>query len=204
MELMTYISFVVVSLGVIASPGPNIMVVISTSLSHGRERGYPAIGGIMAAMAIQLMIAATATNWFIGALNEGFQWLKWAGVVYLVYLGINHLREAFSGQSTCTVPTAFGSFNRGFWVSLTNPKTILFFVSFLPQFVSTDASYLQQIFLLSITFWVMGIMVNFIYATLAIKVSEALQSSWFHRVQNGTTGFLFLGASAVLAMSHRL
>lgn len=193
----------VVSLGVIASPGPNVLVVISTSLSHGQQRGFQTIAGITAAMAIQLLIAATGTTWFISVLTEGFLWLKWAGVTYLVYLGINHLREAFTDQSKWEAPTARGSFYRGFWVSLTNPKTILFFVSFLPQFVSADSSYLQQIILLSVTFWMMAIMVNFSYAVLASKASEALKSRRFYRVQNGATGMLFLGASAVLATTHR-
>jgi threonine/homoserine/homoserine lactone efflux protein len=202
-ELITYISFVVVSLGVIASPGPNVLVLISTSLSHGQKRGFQTIAGITAAMAIQLMIAATGTTWFINVLTEGFLWLKWGGVLYLTYLGINHLREAVTHQSKRKIPTARGSFYRGFWVSLSNPRTILFFVSFLPQFVSADHAYLQQIILLSATFWLMGIIVNFSYSILASKASHVLRSSRFYRLQNGASGLLFLGASAVLATTQR-
>lgn len=204
MELFAYLSFLIVSLGVIASPGPNVLVVISTSMAHGKNRGFQTIAGITAAMAIQLMVAASGTAWFIGALTQGFRWLKWAGVAYLIYLGFNHLRAAFSERPVWQEPSAMGSFNRGFWVSLTNPKTILFFVSFLPQFVSPEQSYLKQIALFSTTFWIMAIMVNFSYAILASKISGVLKSGKFQRAQNGAIGLLFLGAGAMLATTRRI
>jgi threonine/homoserine/homoserine lactone efflux protein len=203
-ELVTFISFVVVSLGVIVSPGPNILLVISSSLSHGKQVGFQTTAGITTAMAIQLMIAAMGTNWLIGALAEGFQLLKWAGVIYLVYIGVNYLKAAFSEPSRWKAPGALGSFNRGFWVSLTNPKTILFFSAFLPQFVSPDTSYTRQIFLLSATFWSMGILVNIFYTLLASRVATVFRSTRFVRIQNGATGLLFIAASAVLAVSHQV
>lgn len=204
MELIAYMSFVVVALGVIASPGPNVLVVISTSLSHGKYRGFQTIAGITAAMGFQLMVAALGTTWFIEALAEGFLWLKWAGIGYLLYLGINHLRAALLESSRPQKSTALGSFNRGFWVSLTNPKTILFFGAFLPQFVIPSAPYFEQIILLSVTFWFLAIMVNLIYAILASNIARMLNSKYFSRLQNGASGIFYLGASAALATTDRV
>lgn len=149
------------------------------------------------------MIAAVGTTWFIEALAEGFLWLKWVGVAYLLYLGICHLRTALSEGSSAQQSAALGSFNRGFWVSLTNPKTILFFSAFLPQFILPSAPYFKQIILLSATFWLLAIMVNLSYAILANKVAHGLKSKYFSKVQNGASGVLYLSAGAALATTNR-
>lgn len=78
-------------MGIIIIPGPNVLVVISTSLAYGRARGLQTVAGTSAAMLVQLFIAALGTAWFVSALASGFLWLKWLGVGYLFYLGIRHL-----------------------------------------------------------------------------------------------------------------
>lgn len=78
--------FVLVSLGLIIVPGPNVIVIITTSVVHGRSRGMQTVAGTSAAMIIQLMVAALGTAWFVTAISEGLRWLKWLGVAYLLYL----------------------------------------------------------------------------------------------------------------------
>jgi len=198
MELLT---FILISFGFIAVPGPNVLIVISTSISHGANRGLQTVAGISLAMAIQLCIAAIGTTWFVATLTEGFLWLKWAGVAYLVYLGINHIIYAASGKKQQTQITALGSFQRGFWVSLTNPKTILFFSAFLPQFALQPSSYFSQITLLSLVFWLVAAFVNCSYVVLSRKLSSLLKNKELSKYQHGTSGFLYLGAGAALAAS---
>ena len=198
---MEYLAFVLVSIGLIIIPWPNILIVVSTSITGGKRRGLLTVAGTSTAMAIQLTVAALATAWFVAVLTEGFLWLKWGGVAYLVYLGTEHLLKATKDSHINNQVTALSSFQRGFWVSLTNPKTILFFSAFLPQFTVASAAYLPQVALLSVTFWLLAIILDSGYALLSSKLAHILKRKGLEKYQNGASGVLYLGAGAVLAAS---
>ena len=186
---------------VIAIPGPNVLVIVSTSLIAGPVRGLQTVSGTSLAMIVQLTVAALGTTSLLALLNNGLRWLKWAGVMYLLYLAWTAFRQIRAQQSN--EPGGLGSFQRGFWVSLTNPKTIFFFSAFLPQFVSGEQNYLLQISLLSATFWILAVIIDSAYALLAGRVRWLVADSKMQNVQNGLTGTLYLAASALLANSHR-
>lgn len=197
---MELLLFILVSIGVIVVPGPNVLVVVSTSIAHGKRRGLQTVAGTSAAMAIQLIVAAIGTAWFVAALSSGFVWLKWAGVIYLCYLGISHFISAAS-KNEPRPATALGSFQRGFWVSLTNPKTILFFAAFLPQFISPGESFAAQIALLSAIFWLLAIGLDSGYALIAGKLAALPRNKDISKIRNYCSGVLYLGAGATLAAS---
>lgn len=203
MELSTYLTFIVISLGFIALPGPNVLVIVSTSLSEGRIKGFQTVFGIGVAMVFQLSLAILGTSWFVYTLAQGFQWLKWCGVAYLIYLGVKHLRTAVSNQQPIEKSTTVGSFGRGFFVSLTNPKTILFFGAFLPQFALGGSLFLIQLIILSVTFWLLALGVNIGYTVLASKFAITLSSKKLSKIKHGTSGVLYLGAGTVLASIKR-
>jgi len=194
---MEILFFILISIGVIIVPGPNVLVIVSTCISHGRLRGLQTVAGTSAAMIVQLFIAAVGTTWFVSTLASGFLWIKWTGVLYLCYLGFNHLKSAVQKTEHQSV-SSIGSFYRGFLVSLTNPKTILFFSAFLPQFVSPSEPFLSQIALLSSIFWVLAVVLDSGYALLAGKLASMLGNK-FSATQNYFSSALYLGASATLA-----
>jgi len=194
---MEILLFILVAIGIIIIPGPNVLVIVSTCISHGRLRGLQTVAGTSTAMIAQLFIAGIGTSWFVSTLASGFLWLKWAGVFYLCYLGFNHLMSAIKKSEHIPV-SGFGSFHRGFWVSLTNPKTILFFSAFLPQFVSPSEPYLSQIVLLSSIFWVLAVVLDSSFVYFAGKLVSMLGNR-FSSAQNYFSGALYLGASATLA-----
>ena len=200
---MDFVLFLFVSFVIIIIPGPNVLVIISTSISHGKKRGLQTLLGTSAALVIQLFLAALATTYFVTLLAEGFLWLKWMGVAYLLYLGINHFIAAYSSKGGITEISALGSFQRGFWVSLTNPKTILFFSAFLPQFVDPTASYTTQITLLSISFWILAVIFDGMYALLSSQLKGLTQVNNGERYQNGLSGAIYCVASALLAGSQK-
>lgn len=204
MDTTLFISFLIVAVGVIIIPGPNVLIIISTSLKYGKSRGLQTVAGTSLAMVIQLVIAGLSTSWFIQFLTEGFYIMKWLGVAYLLYLGLQHLKYAVFANDIEARLTASSTFSRGFLVSLTNPKTILFFSAFLPQFVSIDGNYLQQISILSVTFLVIAIILDSSYAILSAKFQSLLHKRSFYRIQNGFSGLLFLGASMWLATTRRV
>jgi len=194
---MDILTFILVSFGLLVIPGPTVIALTSTSISHGRVRGLQALAGSSTAMILQLCIAAVGTSWLINSMAEGFFWLKWFGVLYLVYLGIKQLYTMYKPVKA-TISSA-GSFGRGFFVSLTNPKTILFFSAFLPQFADSSMAYLPQIALLSLIFWCLAFVLDCSFVILASKVSPLLQSDRSAKYQNGVSGTLYLGAGALLA-----
>ena len=197
MELLT---FILVSIGVLVVPGPTVMVVVSTSISHGRKRGLQTVAGSSLAMLVQLFVAALGTSWLVNSMATGFFWLKWLGVGYLVFLGLQLILN--SGKEGTGNISASGSFHRGFWVTLTNPKTILFFSAFLPQFALEASSYGSQIFILSLVFWLLAVVLDSGYVILSSKLSRILKTKGMSKHQGKITGSIYLGAGAVLATTR--
>ena len=204
MDLMLFISFIVVSVGLIVIPGPNVLLIISTSISHGKARGLQTVAGTSVGLCIQLTVAALGTTWFVNALAQGFQYLKWFGIAYLAYLGLTHLYKACQREIRQTEVGTTSTFGRGFFVSLTNPKTILFFSAFLPQFITPNAAYGPQIIVLSLTFLVLAVLLDSCWALLAGKFQSIFRTPNLQRLQNGISGSLYLGASAWLASIRRM
>lgn len=199
---MDLILFLLLSFGLIIIPGPNVIVIVTTSIVHGKARGLQTVAGTSAAMIVQLLVAALGTAWFVTAVSEGLKWLKWLGVVYLLYLGYKQIRASIGGTTVSSL-SAIGSFQRGFWVSLTNPKTILFFGAFLPQFVSAQQSYLAQIAVLSGIFWLMAVILDSLYALFSSKIASRIKATRDNRFMNFLSGGLFIGAGAALAAVGR-
>lgn len=201
---MDLLAFTLLSVGIIAIPGPNVLVIVSTSISSGPLRGLQTVAGTSLAMAIQLGVAAVGTAWLVAALGYGFQLLKWIGVGYLLYLGITHLlRASKSGSNPAQSVSARGSFHRGFWVSLTNPKTILFFSAFLPQFATQPESYFTQLVILSGLFWLLAVSLDSAYALLASRLMSVLKPGIWDRYREGASGLILIGAATALATSNR-
>ena len=203
MELEQLISFLLVSAVFIAVPGPNILVIVSTSLVSGKLRGLQTVLGTTLAMIIQLTVAALGTSLLLATLSQGLIWLKWCGVAYLFYLGIRSL-YAFYTHRKNSQPSATDSIQRGFWVSLTNPKTILFFSAFLPQFASAEAAYLPQIGILSVSFLALAVTIDCCYAIMSDRLRWLLASRDIDRLSNGVSGAFFIGAGGLLANSNRV
>lgn len=202
MESTVYLSFVLLAFLVIIIPGPNVFVVVATSVQQGRVRGLQAVAGTSQAMCIQLLLAAISTSWFVHALSNGFYFLKWAGVAYFVYLGIRHIKLALSDQAVAAI-SATTSFTRGFIVSLSNPKTILFFSAFFPQFVDPAGDFIMQTTLLSVTFLLMALILDSCYAILSACFQPYLQHRRTIKMQNAFSGGLFLLAGTWLSFIRR-
>jgi threonine/homoserine/homoserine lactone efflux protein len=177
---------------------------MSTSISHGTKRGLQTVLGTSSAMIIQLIIAALGTSWLVSSLTNGFEWLRLIGISYLIYLGINHFyKMIYFSKDKINNISAISSFGRGFITSLTNPKTLLFFSAFFPQFVIDETIYLQQITLLSITFLILATFIDSLYAFLACKLSRYFKMHHLQKLQHAISGTLFLTAAAWLTLIRR-
>ena len=204
MDISLFPVFLIVSFGMIVIPGPNVLVIISTSILHGRIRGLQAVAGTSLAMLVQLVVVGVGTSWFITMLASGLNFLKWFGITYLLYLGAKHLKQAVRAEDKRLEISGATSFARGFVTSLTNPKTLLFFSAYLPQFVSAPQHYAFEISILSITFLLMAILLDSCYAVFTDRLKSAASGRFPGKLGDGISGTLYLGAGAWLATSRRL
>ncbi len=199
---MEIVSFLIFSIIFTVFPGPNVLVIVATSIKRGIRQGLLTVAGTSLAMIIQLGLAALGTASILALISEGLIWLKWFGVAYLAYLGLSAIAACIKNNPS-TSSSTLGSFQRGFFISLANPKTLVFFVAFLPQFVNDENHYTEQILVLSILFWLIAITIDSSYVFIARASGRLIVEKVSERWQEGITGGLFLAASAVLAASHK-
>lgn len=184
-------------------PGPNVALTVANSLAHGTRYGLLTVAGTSSAMIPQLILTVLGMSAFIAFLADWFDIVRWAGVIYLIYLGINQLRApaqdlAHVRAKPQSVKEIFG---RGFFVSLTNPKTILFYGAFFPQFITPAADATSQLIVLAITFLIVITIVDSSWALLAGLARRYLlgNSQWTNRISGG-----FLIVAAILLALIRI
>jgi threonine/homoserine/homoserine lactone efflux protein len=200
-----WVAFVVASGVVLAIPGPTILTVISYSVAHGRRANLP----LVIAVALGDSTAMVASVFGLGALLATsafwFTVVKWAGSAYLLYLGVRMLRAGASAAEIAS-PMAPGSrwrvFATTYLVTALNPKSIVFFVAFLPQFINHDAPLTQQLWVLTITFVAMATVNATLYAAFAVSARELLASPLAQRRFNVVGGSL-LSAAGVWGLLAR-
>jgi len=202
-DLELYLAFVLAATVLIVVPGPNVALIVANSVAHGTRYGFLTVAGTGSAMAAQLATTALGMSALLGTLADWFEWIRWAGVAYLAYLGVKAWRAGPTDLTTAA-PQARAPgrvFARGFLVSLTNPKTLLFYGAFFPQFVTADDRAGAQILLLSVTFLVLGVLLDGAWALLAGRARGLLAGRG--RLRNRVSGALLIGAGVGLAMARR-
>jgi threonine/homoserine/homoserine lactone efflux protein len=200
-----YVAFVLATTALILIPGPNVTLLVATSLAHGPRRALITLAGTSSAIALQLMIVALGMTSLILVLARWFEWLRWAGVAYLIWLGIQQWRAAPLALEDLEGRTARPGtlFWQGVLVSATNPKTLLFYGAFLPQFVDPASPPGAQLALLCGTFLVVAILLDGTYAILAGRLRPWLRTRRRARLRNRLTGSLLIAAALGLALARR-
>jgi homoserine/homoserine lactone efflux protein len=184
-------------------PGPNVALIVANSVAHGPRYGLLTIAGTSSAIVAQLGLTGIGMAELLGALGAWFEWVRWIGVAYLVHLGVAHWRAA-PVDLTRTGPeprSARGIYTRALLVSLTNPKTLLFYGAFFPQFVTTSHDVGAQVVALSATFLLLAVAVDGGWALAAGAARHLLASRG--RLRNRVTGGLLIGAGLGLALARR-
>jgi len=204
MPLDLYLAFIAACVVLIAIPGPNVALIVANSVAHGARYGLMTVAGTASAMVLQLALVVLGASALLGMLANLFDWLRWLGVAYLVWLGVRTWRAAATDLAgTQAEPRSMASiFSRGFAVSLTNPKTLLFYAAFLPQFVGIgDGEATYQLLLLAGTFLVVAVLLDGAWALLAGRLRSLLRAR--ARLRNRITGGLLIGAGVGLAFARK-
>jgi len=203
MSISLYAAFVAASTILMLIPGPNVALIVANSIALGGRFGLLTVLGTSAAMIVQLGLTALGMSALLGAMAQVFEALRWAGVIYLGWLGLSAWR-APATDLTRTRPeprSARKILLRGFFVSLTNPKTLLFYAAFFPQFIDARASLAPQFALLGATFVAVALIVDSGWALLAGRFRAALGLNG--KLRNRLTGALLMGAGLGLALARR-
>ncbi len=205
MSVELYLAFVLATVILIAMPGPNVTLIVAHALAHGPRRALATVIGTECAQAVQLGFVALGMTTLILTFAQVFEWVRWIGVVYLIWLGVQRWR-ATARVSTPDLPELMRPstlFWQGFLVGITNPKTWLFYAAFFPQFVDPAAAVGPQLALISVTYLVIATVLDFGYALLAGRARGWIRIGRRQHVADRVSGTLLIGAGLWLAFARR-
>src|ERR1700710_2838106 len=169
MSLNAYLAFVAACIGLALIPGPVVTLVIANGLRHGTRAALTNILGVQVGLAIAIGIVAVGLPSLMATMGYWFDWVRFAGAAYLVWLGIKLIRTPVAGITADAPPPPprGGFFLQGFLILLSNPKVLVFFGAFIPQFMDMSKDHVSQVLLLGFTFMATGAVTDTIYAVLA-------------------------------------
>ena len=202
MSLEIYLAFIAACIALALLPGPIVTLVIANGLRHGTRAALTNIAGVQAALAIVIGILAIGLTSLMATMGYWFDWVRLAGAAYLIWLGIKLIRVAVEGvEAEAPPPPRGGFFLQGFLVALSNPKLLVFFGAFIPQFVDMKQDHLSQVALLGVTFMVVAGLTDAAYALLAGRVRSFFSARRTRSLSRLSGGFM-LGGGIWLALTR--
>ena len=189
------------------TPGAGAINTMSNSLNAGFRRSMWGILGQQAALVIHVVIVALGVGVLVASSPTAFNVIRYAGAAYLVYLGVRQFlsKPDLAEEQTAALRNepAWSIFRRGLWVNLLNPKAIVFFLAFMPQFIRTEQPLLPQYLVLTATIVGIDILVMlFFFAAAARSFQRFTQTTRGQLVLSKVFGVLFVGVGILLALIH--
>jgi threonine/homoserine/homoserine lactone efflux protein len=203
MSLQLYLAFVVTCIALALLPGPIVTLLIANGLRHGTRAALINIAGVQAGLAIVIGIVAIGLTTLMATLGYWFDWVRLAGAAYLVWLGIKLIRAPVEGVGSDAPPPPprGGFFLQGVLVSLSNPKVLVFFGAFIPQFVDMSRDHVSQVALLGVTFMAIAAITDALYALLAGRARTFFSARRTRLVSRVSGGFM-IGGGIWLALTR--
>jgi homoserine/homoserine lactone efflux protein len=189
------------------TPGAGAINTMSNSLNSGFRRSIWGILGQQAALIMHIVIVALGVGVLVTSSPMAFNVIRYAGAAYLVYLGIRQfLQKPDLDQEKAAAlrnEPALSMFRRGLWVNLLNPKAIVFFLAFMPQFIRAEQPLLPQYLVLSATVVLIDVLVMWLFfAAAATSFQRFTRDSRGQMILNRTFGALFVAVGVLLALIH--
>lgn len=200
MDLALYAAFVGTVSLLILMPGPMVALIVSNSIAYGTRYGLLTVLGSAVAMTLHMVVIVLGMTQALAALGHWFEVLRWIGVSYLIYLGVQAWRAPAADLTRVRAqpksPRAIVF--RGFLVALSNPKTLIFYGAFFPQFIVPDRPVGPQLLLLCVTFVAIAVVLDGGWAAMAGRARRLL--ALHGQLRNRMTGGLLMGAGLGLAL----
>jgi threonine/homoserine/homoserine lactone efflux protein len=198
--------FAVAAMLLLLTPGPAVLYIVTRSVEQGRVAGLASVCGITTGTLVHVLAAALGLSALLASSTFAFALVKYAGAAYLIYIG---LQRIFSRGETPSAPVALPRrslgrlYRDGVVVNLLNPKTALFFLAFLPQFVDpTRGMVALQIAFLGLLFALMGFVSDSCYALVAGTAGQWVKrNSHYLRLERYVTGTVFIGLGVTAAFA---
>ena len=202
MSLEIYLAYVAACILITIIPGPTVTLIIANSLTHGTRAGLLNVAGTQLGLAIMLGVLLVGLSSIIATMGVWFDWVRIAGAVYLIWLGWKLLRaNAGFGEVGRTPKPRGGFFLQGFLVLMSNPKALLVFGAFIPQFVGAKGNYVGQVILLGVAAMVVAGIFDSLYAILAGRARGVLSASRVKLVSR-LSGVFLMGGGVWLALTR--
>jgi threonine/homoserine/homoserine lactone efflux protein len=197
--------FVGAALLLLVVPGPSVLYIVTQSVSHGRRAGIASVAGITTGTLVHIAAATVGLSALLASSAVAFDIVKYLGAAYLIVIGVRRL----AGLERAQEERARGTrdlgrlYRQGIVVNTLNPKTALFFLAFLPQFVDPSRGVAWvQVLLLGLLFATLGFLSDGTWALVAGTLGDRLRRSRrFPAVQRYVSGSVFVGLGAVAAFS---
>ncbi len=194
MALELYAAYLVACLIVVLVPGPTVTLILANSIRHGTRAGLLNVLGTQVGLGLTSLMEA-AGHWF--------DWLRLAGAAYLIWLGWKMIRSSGAGDDGAAPARPRGGFlTQGVLVALSNPKTLIFFGAFFPQFIDPSRDYGLQILIMGLTAMLVAAVSDSVYAFAAGRAGRALSAKRVRLLSRVSGGFL-IGGGLWLAFSRR-
>jgi len=201
----SYMSFLAFAMVLVLIPGPDFAVVTRNALSAGRRRGAWSVAGVATSNAVQGTTAAAGLGTLIVRAQPLFQTLRWAGVAYLVYLGVQAIRSAVDGRYPAPgsdrirpVGAALGAWRQGFLSNITNPKVLMFYLAVLPQFLAPGAG-TAVLMAFALSHALLSLLYLMLVTTVLHRFRQILSRRRVRRSLDAVTGVALVGFGARLA-----
>lgn len=202
MSVELYLAYVVACFVITIIPGPTVTLIVANSLAHGTRAGLLNVAGTQLGLGLMMMVLVVGLSAVIATMGYWFDWLRFAGAAYLVWLGWKLLRSqnGFAQSGSAPVPRG-GFFLQGFLVLMGNPKALLWFGAFIPQFVDPNGDYVGQVVLLGLTAMATAAISDGGYAVLAGRARQLLSRQRVLLVSR-ISGLCLIGGGAWLALAR--
>ncbi|MDQ1229620.1 LysE family translocator [Sphingomonas sp. SORGH_AS_0879] len=203
MAIHTWWLFVGAVFLVSGTPGPNMLHIMTRSVDMGLRRSVAAMAGCLSAVVIVLAASAAGLTTLLLALPGAFEVIRYAGVAYLLFLGVKAWRANVAPVDVGDAPivpslSRLAVFRGGFLIGISNPKLILFAVAFLPQFINPARAQVPQFAILVATFAVIEAFWYVVYAFGGRSLSRYMSRPMVKRAFNRVTGVIFMGFGLAL------
>jgi threonine/homoserine/homoserine lactone efflux protein len=193
--------FIPAALVLLAIPGPAVLYIIATSVEGGRRHGLLSVAGVHIGSLVHVVAAVAGLSALIVSSAIAFSTVKYVGAAYLVYVGIRKWLERDEPVEAAARPprSARRVFTQGIVVNVLNPKTALFFLAFLPQFVDRDRTVWTQIAVLGLVWIALGLLSDGAYAVAGGTIGRFIRRR--RKAVRYASGGIFVGLGAVAATS---
>ncbi len=206
MNIELWIAFCLATAVLILIPGPIVTLVVAQSLRHGTRTGLATVGGTIIGTSILVTAGALGLSTMLAVLSDLFDVIRWTGAAYLIWLGVRQwqAKAVTLDELDAGAKRPVGKvFLQGVLIAVTNPKTMLFYIAFFPQFIDLAMPLAPQLTIMTISFIVIAAVLDGAYALLAGRLREMFKSERAALIRSRITGTLLIVTGIGLALTRR-